>query len=132
MGVVDVDIGGLADSIMGGFDSLFTSDEEREAKRIELVALRQKPAEGQVETNKIEAAHRSIFVAGWRPAIGWVCASGLAWHFLLYPFGTFLCDVFKPELVLPAIDSNSIIDLVIAMLGLGAYRSYEKIKGKAK
>lgn len=132
MGLVNIDVGKAVDGIVGALDGLFTSDEEREQKKIELMELLQRPSMAQVELNKIEAAHRSVFVAGWRPAIGWTCAAGLAWHFLGYPFGSFIAAVFDSQVSLPTVESQNIIDLVIAMLGLGAYRSYEKVKGAAK
>ena len=67
------------------FDKLFTSDEERLKAQAVLDKLAQYPAELQVELNKVEAQHRSIFVAGWRPAIGWICCLGLGYAWILQP-----------------------------------------------
>ena len=67
------------------FDRLFTSDAERAQAEAVLEKLRQHPAELQVELNKIEAAHRSVFVAGWRPAVGWICALAVGWAYLGHP-----------------------------------------------
>ena len=66
------------DAVGNVLDKLFTSDEEKLDKQILIERLRQQPVLAQVELNKVEAAHRTVFVAGWRPAIGWVCALGLA------------------------------------------------------
>ena len=75
----------------------------------------------------IEAGHRSIFVAGWRPAIGWVCAVGLLNTFLINPWMQWFTS--KPGPVLP---QDIMLELVIALLGLGALRTVEKMNGKAK
>jgi len=79
----------------------------------------------QSETNTAEAQNSSIFVSGWRPAIGWIGAAGLAYQYVVRPFayGAGWHD-------LPALDST-LIELVFAMLGMGGLRTYEKIKGVA-
>lgn len=79
---------------------------------------------GQIDVNKTEAAHPSIFVAGWRPAIGWVGATGLAYTFVISPFISIFTTV-------PVLDTGSLMTLVLAMLGIGAQRTYEKINGVA-
>lgn len=108
-------------------DKLFTSDEERAQAKVVMEKLRQHPGELQVELNKIEAAHRSVFVAGWRPFIGWVCGVGLAFPFIINPVIQWYTG--EPGPVLP---TESLTSLVLALLGLGAYRTYEKGIGKAK
>tara|TARA_R110000824_G_scaffold339782_1_gene526309 strand:+ start:294 stop:701 length:408 start_codon:yes stop_codon:yes gene_type:complete len=88
---------------------------------------------GQLEINKVEAAHRSIFVAGWRPFIGWCCGAALAYHFVLQPiivFGLALTETAVPAL--PAFDMDSLMTVLLGMLGLGGMRSFEKFKGLAK
>jgi len=90
-------------------------------------------SKGQLEINKVEAAHKSPFVAGWRPAIGWVCALGLMWTFVVSPFGQWACAIWKPEVLpLPELDSGQIMTLVMSMLGMGGLRSWEKMKGVAR
>lgn len=121
--------GGIAEPVkaVGNvLDKLFTSDEERLDKQALLTKLAQEPALAQVELNKAEAAHRSIFVAGWRPFIGWVCGIGLLYDVLLRPIANGLGGTF------PAVDATLLHSLVIAMLGLGAYRTVEKIRNKTK
>lgn len=108
-------------------DKLFTSDEEKLQAKAVLEKLRQHPAELQVALNKIEAQHRSMFVAGWRPFIGWVCGLGLANVYLVNPWLQWLYGVKGPELPL-----DVIVELVIAMLGLGTLRTMEKFGGKTK
>jgi hypothetical protein len=86
----------------------------------------------QVKTNQIEAAHRSIWVAGWRPAIGWACSVGFAWAFVGQPVAVWISAVWVPDLSLPALDTAPLIEMTFAMLGLAGMRSWEKSKGLAK
>lgn len=104
---------------------------------------------GQIETNKVEAAHSSVFVSGWRPFIGWVCGAGLAYSFLVYPlllwvFGLLQASEVIPMFIIakdgakvvvtapPPVEIGVIFSLVTGMLGLGATRSYEKKQGVAR
>lgn len=86
---------------------------------------------GQMEINKVEAAHRSIFVAGWRPFIGWVSGAGVAWTFVLAPFTEFVARLIGWTGSMPELDTGQLMTLVLAMLGVGAMRSYDKVKGTA-
>ena len=89
----------------------------------------QELAKGQLEINKTEAQHKSIFVSGWRPFIGWTCGVALAWHFVLAPFIMFICaylNVIIPEL--PQFDMGSLMTVLMGMLGLGGLRTFEKYK----
>ena len=93
----------------------------------------QELAKGQLEINKAEAQHRSIFVAGWRPFVGWTCGIALAWHFVLAPFVIFAsayAGVVLPDL--PQFDMSSLLNVLMGMLGLGGMRSFEKMKGLTK
>ena len=93
----------------------------------------QELAKGQIEVNKAEATNRSTFVAGWRPFIGWTCGVALAWHFVLYPVVSFLVilsgEVLPP---LPVFDMDSLMTILLGMLGLGGLRTFEKFKGVSK
>lgn len=82
----------------------------------------------QLEVNKAEAASSSIFVAGWRPFIGWVCGTALAYQFLFVPLVVWIGFlVGHPVPKPPTLDGN-LWELMTGMLGLGALRSLEKIK----
>jgi hypothetical protein len=85
----------------------------------------------QTETNKVEASHRSVFVAGWRPFIGWVGGAGIAWTFVVSPVAEWASRLFGWSGVMPVIDAGQLTTLVLAMLGVGAMRSYDKSKGTA-
>jgi hypothetical protein len=114
-------------------DKLIPDKTAREKAQAELFRAAQdqdfQKAMGQLEINKVEAQHSSIFVAGWRPAIGWVCVIGLAYNFLFYPMLTWLVAVTGAEINPPPLLSENLMELVLGMLGLGALRSFEKWKG---
>lgn len=78
---------------------------------------------GQLEVNKIEAAHESIFVAGWRPAVGWCCVAGLGYNFVVNPV---LLAFGASSAALPV---ESLITLVVTMLGASGIRTFERVKG---
>ena len=85
----------------------------------------QELAKGQLEVNKVEAAHHSIFVSGWRPCIGWVCALGLLYN-------TILSNILGIWVEVPEIDTTLLVPVMMGMLGLGAMRSYEKVQGVSR
>ena len=86
----------------------------------------------QIEVNKVEAQHRTVFVAGWRPFTGWICASALAYHFILEPVLIFILALQNIQLTLPTFDMGSLLTVLMGMLGLGGLRTYEKAKGITK
>jgi len=88
---------------------------------------------GQLEINKAEAQHRSIFVAGWRPFLGWGLSFAMIWHFVLVPMVTFgfaYAGMVAPDL--PVFDMDSLLTVLLGMLGLGGLRTVEKIKKVTK
>ena len=115
------------EAIGGVLDKLFTSDEEKLKAQAVLEKLKQHPAELQVALNKIEAQHRSLFVAGCRPFIGWICGLGLANVYIINPWLQWLYGIEGPQLPL-----GVMVELIIAMLGLGSLRTAEKFGGRAK
>ena len=86
----------------------------------------------QVEINKIEAGHKSLFVAGWRPFVGWTCSIAMLYHFLLQPIIIFTLSAFGISFVLPSFDMGSLMTVLMGMLGLGGLRTFEKTKGVAR
>lgn len=89
----------------------------------------------QLKVNEAEAQNPNLFVSGWRPSIGWVCSAALAYQFLFLPLGVYVASFYSEEAVTrlmnaPKLD-GSLWELMFGMLGLGAMRSFEKIKGVA-
>jgi hypothetical protein len=101
---------------------------EMEARLLEAATAQ---AAQQTEINKIEASHQSIFVSGWRPYIGWVCGMAIAWAFLLSPMLSWLLPVMGVVAAVPPLQTEFLLELVFAMLGLGGLRTFEKLKGVA-
>jgi len=83
----------------------------------------------QTKINEIEAQHRTVFVAGWRPFIGWVCGVALAYNFVIRDL--FIWAI-NPETVPPALQMEHLMTVLLGMLGLGGLRTYEKVKDKVK
>lgn len=120
--------GATAVSAIGSvLDNLFTSKDEVLTHEAILTRLAQAPNMAQVELNKVEAGSRNVFVAGWRPFIGWVCGLGLFNMFLVNPWIQWITGQAGPNL-----PKDVILELILALLGLGALRTVEKLKGRAK
>lgn len=128
--LVGVGIGDGVEKIANVVDKFVETPEEKQAAKVVIMKLQQNADLAQTEINKIEAGHRTIFVAGWRPFIGWVCGMGLAYHFILQPFMEFFVRIIMdnpPDL--PHIAIGSLVTILLAMLGMSATRTYEKDKG---
>ena len=120
---------GVADKVLGKF----VADKDLKAKlEHELKTELHRANLAQVELNKIEAAHRSVFVAGWRPFTGWSCALALCYHFLLQPMLVFIFSVYGLEYTLPEFDMGSLMTILLGKLGLGGLRTYEKKQSISK
>lgn len=85
----------------------------------------------QTDTNKIEAASTSLFVSGWRPAVGWVCGAGMASTFVVGPFFTWAAALAGHPTPWPELDTGTLMTCLMGMLGLGTLRTYEKKNGVA-
>ena len=130
--LASVGVGSIVEGLFKGLDSLFTSTEEKEAAKLQMMIELQKPHMMQAMTNLKEAEHPSVFVSGWRPAIGWVCASGLAYQFLIFPFAGHIAYLAGLPADLPALDGSMLMTMTVSMLGLGGLRTFEKIKGVSR
>ena len=94
----------------------------------EMAELESREMGKQVEINTAEAKSKSLFVAGWRPFIGWMCGIALAYAFIGQPFLNSLFSLFGADWHVGNIDTGTIYNLVVAMLGLAGLRTYEKQK----
>lgn len=127
--------GPIASGLFGLIDKLFTTEDDRMAAKLKVLELEKSGELAQIAVNVQEAKHDSIFVAGWRPFIGWVCGLAFTWAFLLYPmFSFFVVALGVPvDLTLvPDLDLASMMPVLMGMLGLGAMRSWEKKEGVAR
>jgi len=86
----------------------------------------------QVEVNKVEAASSSLFVAGWRPSVGWVCSAALAYQYLVRPLGQGLVALWQPGFVMPAVETGDLLYLLGCLLGVAGLRSFEKVRGVSR
>lgn len=84
-------------------------------------------AMAQTQVNKVEAAHESLFVAGWRPSVGWVCSLAFALNFLIFPILVFVMGVFGRSVTSPVLDWATMGPVLLGMLGLGGVRTIEKV-----
>ena len=107
------------------------SQEEKDALALEIqqLTLASQERMGQAEVNKAEAANTSIFVAGWRPFVGWVCGSAFAWTFIFAPMVSYGAALAGHAVALPALDLSQLSPVLMGMLGLSISRTVEKVNG---
>jgi hypothetical protein len=123
----------LIGPVSGLLDKFIEDKDKKNALVHEITTMAEKHAQelakGQIEINKISAGHKSLFVSGWRPAVGWTCCLGMASNFLLIPLANFALALSKSTIVVPLIDLSTMMPVLLGMLGLGAMRTVEKTKG---
>ena len=124
--------GGTIKEVAGLIDDVFTSDEEKANAKIAIEKIQARLKEKQLDINKAEASHRSLFVAGWRPCLGWISALSIGYVYLFQPFIVMILKIVGSDVVLPNLDLSQLMPLVLGMLGLGGLRTFEKTKGVTK
>ena len=130
-------ISALIGPVTGPLDKFIPDADEKARIAHELATMGEKHAQelalAQIEVNKAEAASGSIFKGGWRPAVGWVCASAFAYHFVLQPVLLFVVALTGTQLpTLPEFDMSTLLPVLGGMLGIGGLRTYEKQKRLTK
>ncbi len=132
-------ISSVVESVGKVIGDLHTSDKERMELELESKRIDQAVDLGQMEVNKVEAANQNLFVAGWRPAIGWVGAGAMAYQFLLYPLLVWAwvwlqAEGYVPKEVKPPpmLDTEALWVILSGMLGIAGMRSFERVKGVAR
>ena len=127
----------LIGPVTGLLDKFIEDKDQKNAIAHEIATLAEKQAHesqmAQILTNREEAKSRSVFVSAWRPFIGWTCGFAMAYHFIAAPlilFGVAVAGVEIPAL--PVFDMDSLMTVLLGMLGLGGMRSFEKAKGLTK
>jgi len=124
--------GGALKTIAKVVDEIHTSEEEKLDKKILMQRIQQKLAEKQLDVNAKEASHRSIFVAGWRPFIGWIGGLALMFEFILSPCIEWYAKFAGLNLTAPEIQTGPLLAIVTSMLGVAGMRSFEKARGLTK
>ena len=116
----------LIGPVTGLLDKFIEDKDQKNALAHEISTMAERHAleiaKGQLEVNKVEAAHKNLFVAGWRPAVGWSCCFALV-------YSTILSPIIGIWFTVPAVDSPLLTTVLMGMLGLGAMRTAEKVKG---
>jgi len=122
----------LIDPISNILDKFVADKDLKQKLEHELKTELHRANMAQIEVNKEQAKHSSLFVSGARPAIMWVCCLGLFWSFFLAPFLNWVIVISGSSVSLPAIQTEGLLTLTLSLLGLGGYRSFEKFKGVAR
>ena len=119
--------------VTGLLDKFIEDKDKKNALAHEIATMAERHAQelakAQIEVNKQEASHKSLFVSGWRPAVGWVCCVGMASNFLVIPMANFALALVESEVVIPVLQLSEMMPVLLGMLGLGSMRSAEKFKG---
>ncbi len=126
----------LIGPITGILDKVIQDKDQKAQIAFELATLAEKQAHAlaveQIKTNRAEAQTGSLFIGGWRPGVAWVCVIAFALNFLINPLANWYLVLIGETMVLPALDTDSLMPLLFGMLGLGGMRTAEKVKGVAK
>ena len=114
-------------------DKFIEDKDQKSALAHEIATMSQKYAQesalAQLEVNKVEAASSSLFVSCWRPATGWVCVLGMAGNFIVTPFANFVLALLDVHVVVPLVPLDTMMPVLLGLLGLGGLRTFEKTKG---
>ena len=113
-------------------DDLHFSGEEKEKLKLQMKEIEAKLKEKQLDINKVEAGHRSIFVSGWRPFLGWISGLSIGYVYLFQPILDMILQMFSVKVDWVVLDLGQLMPLILGMLGLGGLRSFEKAKGLTK
>ena len=124
--------GGTVKAVAGVIDELHTSEQEKQQLKLRFAEVESKLKEKQLDINKVEAGHRSIFVSGWRPFLGWVSGLSIGYVYLFQPLLDMILQMFGVEVDWVVLDLGQLMPLILGMLGLGGLRSFEKAKGLTK
>jgi hypothetical protein len=130
----------VIDKLIGPVTGLldkFIEDKDQKARLAHEVATMadqhaQELAKGQLAINLAESKHKSLFVSGWRPALGWVAVLGMFGNYITIPFTNFVLALLEIDITIPLIPLETMMPIVMGMLGLGGLRTFEKHKGVHK
>ena len=116
-------------------ERLIPDPNARNAFSLQLISALQSADLSQLRVNEAEANNPNLFVSGWRPFIGWICGGALFYQYIFLPIGMYVLSFVSPAGVTALVNAPKLDDnlwqLMIGMLGMGALRSFEKVKGVA-
>ena len=122
----------LVGPVTGLLDKFIEDKGQKNALAHEIATMserhHQELMKSQIEVNKVEAANSNLFVSGWRPFIGWTCGLGMFGNFITIPFANFVLALLEIAIVIPLVPLETMMPVLMGMLGLGAMRSYEKTR----
>jgi hypothetical protein len=123
----------LIGPVAGLLDKFIEDKDQKSALAHEIATMSQKYAQesalAQMEVNKVEASSSSLFVSGWRPAVGWCCVFAMAGNFIVTPFANFVLVLLDVHVTIPLVPLDTMMPVLLGMLGLGGLRTLEKTKG---
>jgi hypothetical protein len=122
----------IANGVADVIDRFVETDDEKQAAKILLEKMKQEPDKWQTEINRVSASHKSIFVAGWRPFIGWLCGVSIGCKFIFIPITDVILKSFGIIIIMPNIQTGELFTLLCGMLGMSGLRTFEKSKGLTK
>lgn len=133
MGLDIAGVGAVANLAQDLVDKLFPDKvaqaKQREEYLLKAQELDNQLAQAQISVNQAEAASSSLFVAGWRPFIGWTCGAAFAYHLIVQPLIAFIAAAAGYNFALPIFDTETLNTALMGLLGLGTLRTVEKIRG---
>ncbi|WP_416899639.1 MAG: 3TM-type holin [Minwuia sp.] len=122
-----------AEGVAGIVDRFVETDDEKRVAEMLRTKMLMQPSLVQTELNKVEAGHRSVFVAGWRPFIGWVCGLALFYNFVARDLLAWaILNSGVQASMPPDLAMEELMTVLLGMLGLGAFRTAEKMTGRAR
>lgn len=127
-----MNLGSLIAPVSQLLDKVIEDKDQKAALAHEIATMAERHAQeqvmAQIEVNKIEAASPSLFVSGWRPALGWTCTAGMSLNYIITPLINLALELLEQDVVVPLIDMETLLPVLLGMLGLGAMRTVEKVK----
>lgn len=125
-------LGPVVDKLVGLIPDPAAAAKAKAEALQQLMDAAQKADAAQLEVNRVEAASGNMFVAGWRPFVGWVCAAGCAWNWIGLPIALFAVEAAGHPLLLRPADLSEMLPLLLGMLGMGGMRTFEKVQGVSR
>lgn len=121
-------LGAVSDLANSVINKIWPDKTEQEKQQLAAAVM---VVQGQLDINKEEAKSPSLFVSGWRPAIGWICGLACTWNWVGLPIAKMGLMLYGKDIALSPADITEMMPILLGMLGLGSLRTYEKVQGVA-